>query len=191
MISNRKRPNHIHISKDNPYYRMSYKGYISEATLNMAKHLDRCLGSDEYIYFIDGNSFNSGIDNLQLVSHKEFTKLNQINRLDRRIEQLNELGRCTEHLTSHKKVLESQLKEIRHRHTPCNCRSCMRSIDARLASYRIRSKDDFSPSTRDGCSVHTPGSKLRFLHIEPCQDNPSGYKILGVFPYPQSKSDNG
>lgn len=126
MISNRKRPNHIRISKDSPYYRMSYKGYISEARLNMAKHLDRCLGSDEYIYFIDGDSFNSDIGNLQLVSHKEFTKLNQINRFGRRIEQL----------TSYKEVLESQLKEIQHRHTPCSCPKCKRSIDIRLASYR-------------------------------------------------------
>jgi len=33
--------------------------------------------------------------------------------------------------------------------------------------------------------------KLRFLHMEPCQDSPSGYKVLGTFPYPQSKLDNG
>lgn len=127
MISNRKRPNHVYISKTHPFYRMTYNGYVSEARLNMAEHLGRCLGGDEYIYFKDGNSFNEGVDNLELVSHKEFTKMNQIRRVSNQIEQLTEI----------KRVMELQLSEITFNHTPCNCNTCTRSLESRQASYKL------------------------------------------------------
>jgi len=122
-----QRPCHIKIGKDHPYYRMSYKGYISRARLNMAEHLGRCIGSDEYIYYKDGNPFNEDISNLELVHHKELTKLNQINRIDYRVQQL----------LAEKSILESQLKEIRFNHTPCNCSKCRRSMDVRQREYNL------------------------------------------------------
>lgn len=125
MISTRKRPQHIRISKDSPYYYMSYKGYISPARLAMAVHLGRHLGSDEYIYFKDGNEFNSVVWNLRLVSHKELTKLNEIRRTTLTID--NMLSRLA--------TLQAQLAEIQFNHTPCNCPKCMRSKESRQAEY--------------------------------------------------------
>lgn len=127
MISNRKRPTLIRIRRNSPYYPMSYNGYISPARLAMAKHLDRCLGSDEYIYFKDGDSFSTSVDNMLLVSHKELNKLSEIRRLSKQIERL----------TTSKQTLEEQLDDIRFRHTPCDCPKCMRSREARQASYSI------------------------------------------------------
>ena len=141
VISRRKRPIHIRIQKDNPYYRMSYKGYISRARLNMAEHIGRCLGSDEYIYFLDGNSFNEEISNLQLVSHKELNKLNSIRRIENKI--LNTYNISEDRVNRwrvEKEVLESQLEKIRFDHAPCRCSNCMRSIDARQAEYKISSR---------------------------------------------------
>lgn len=127
MISNRKRPQLIRIQKDSPYYRMSYRGYISEARLNMAKRLNRCIGSDEYIYFIDGDSFNANISNLQLVSHKELTKLSEIRRITVTMDKMaSRLG-----------TLQYQLTEIRYWHTSCDCPKCKRSIDSRQAEYKL------------------------------------------------------
>ena len=127
MISDRKRPQHIRISKDSPYYPMSYKGYIPPARLAMAQHLDRCLGSDEYIHFLDNNPFNSVLDNLKLVSHKELTKLNEIRRIIATMDKLPTIL----------STLQSQLVEIQFNHPPCNCSKCMRSREARQAGYKL------------------------------------------------------
>ena len=134
MISNRKRPQHIRISKGSLYYSMSYKGYISPARLAKAEHLGRCLGSDEYIYFIDGNSFNSDNGNLQLVSHKELTKLNQIRRI---VNSMNRMNTKLITLQDELVVLQDKLADIQFRKTPCNCPRCARSREARQASYRL------------------------------------------------------
>lgn len=120
-------PNNIKIQEDNPYYPMSYKGYISPPRYAMAQHLGRCLGSDEFIYHIDGNPMNSDIDNLKLVSHKELTKLMQI---DRTVSIINKLS-------SKLSTLRSQLADIQFKHTPCDCPKCTRSREARQAEYRL------------------------------------------------------
>jgi len=127
MISNRKRPTNIRISKDSPYYSMSYNGYISPHRLAMAQHLDRCLGSDEYIYFNDGNPFNSDIGNLQLVSHKVLTRLQQIRGI------VDAMDRMSTRLAT----LRGELAEIQFRNTPCDCPKCTRSREARQAGYRL------------------------------------------------------
>ena len=127
MISTRKRPIHIRIPKDSPYYRMSYKGYISPARLTMAGHLDRCIGSDEWIYYIDGNEFNCDISNIQLVPHKELTKLTEIHRIIIRMDEM----------AARLSTLRSQLAMIRFNHTPCNCPKCIRSIESRQAEYNL------------------------------------------------------
>ena len=127
MISNRKRPSHIKIKEDSPYYKMSYKGYISRARLNMATHLNRCIGSDEYLYFEDGNCFNEEISNLRLVSHKELNVLNGIRRITSHISVLSEKL----------KYYSSELERVRFNKTPCNCRKCRLSLDARQATYRV------------------------------------------------------
>jgi hypothetical protein len=127
MIESSRSPNHIRIGKSSPYYPMSYNGYISPARLAMAQHLGRCLGSDEWIYYIDGNSFNSDISNLQLVSHKELNKLNEIRRTVRMLDKLS----------ARLATLQSDLAEIRFNHTPCDCPRCTRSREARQAEYRL------------------------------------------------------
>jgi hypothetical protein len=134
MIGSRKRPNNVRVSKDSPFYPMSYNGYTSPARLAMAKHLDRCLGSDEYIYFNDGDCFNSDINNLQLVSHKELTKLNQIRGVLRSIDRMNtRIATLQEELIT----LQSNLSEIRFLNTPCDCPKCTRSRESRQAEYRL------------------------------------------------------
>lgn len=137
MISTRKRPVHTHIPKNSPYYRMSYRGYISQARLNMAKHLDRCLGSEEYIYFLDGNSFNEEISNLQLASHKELNALNEIRRIKRRMDKTSSILTKIE-LTTRLTVFSEILDDIRFRKEPCKCSCCQRSIDTRQAEYKLR-----------------------------------------------------
>jgi len=127
MITNRKRPCNVRISKDSPYYPMSYNGYISPARLAMAKHLNRCLGSDEYIYNIDGDPFNTDISNLRLVSHKELTKLNEIRRVTSQIERL----------ISRLSTLETELADIQFHNIPCNCPKCTKSREARQAGYHL------------------------------------------------------
>jgi len=123
-----KRPCSIKVKPDNPYYPMTYNnGYISPARLAMAEHLGRCLGSDEYIYYIDGNPFNYNISNLQLVSHKELTTLSEIRRVVNRLD----------HLSSRLATLRSNLASIRFNHTPCDCPKCTRSREARQAEYRL------------------------------------------------------
>lgn len=120
-------PNNIRIKEDDPYYSMSYKGYISPARYTMAQNINRCLGSDEYIYFLDGNPFNYDISNMQLVSHKELTQLNQIRRITRQIDNLKI------QLDNHYRILS----DIRFNHTPCDCPRCIRSREARQAAYRL------------------------------------------------------
>jgi len=126
-LSSKKHSNHIRIPKDSPYYSMSYRGYISKTRLAMAQHLGRCLGSDEYVYIIDGNEDNDSIDNLQLASHKELIKLNQLRSIDNAIDRL----------TSKRKAVESQLADIRFKNTPCNCPKCRRSLEARQRDYKL------------------------------------------------------
>ncbi len=122
-----KRPCHIRVQKDSPFYGMSYKGYINPARYAMAQHLDRCLGSDEYIYYIDGNPFNYDISNLQLVSHKELNALHEVRRITRHIATLS----------SRLEFFQKQLVEIRFNHPPCTCSKCTRSREARQADYRL------------------------------------------------------
>ena len=127
MITNRKRPHHVRVSKDSPYYKMSYNGYVSRARLAMAEFLDRCIGSDEYIYYEDGDCFNERISNLRLVSHKELNCLNKIRSIERTILKLD--GLLQKYLSS--------LEDIRFNHTPCNCSRCKSSHESRQASYRM------------------------------------------------------
>lgn len=139
-ISDRKRPIHVRIHKDSPYYRMSYRGYILSARLKMAEHLQRCLGSDEYIYFKDDNPFNTDDSNMELVSHKELNKLIKIGKLTRRIANLTDhqvLLELRDNLIIQKAILSKQLDDIRFNHTVCNCSQCRRSIDTRQAGYRL------------------------------------------------------
>ena len=126
-VSTRKRPIHMRINKKNPYYSMSYNGYISSARLRMAQCQSRCLGSDEYIYFKDGDEFNDDINNLLLVSHKELNKLNEIRRVSKQLDRL----------ISYREALKGQLKIIQFSGTPCSCPKCMYSREARQASYNL------------------------------------------------------
>lgn len=123
----RKRPIMVRIPKNNPYYGMTYRGYIYPARLSMAQHLDRCLGSDEFIYYIDGNSLNSDDSNLQLVSHKELNKMQKIRRMVGTMDKL----------ASQLVVLRGELAYIRNNHIPCSCPKCMRSRQARQAEYKL------------------------------------------------------
>ena len=123
-----KRPCHLKIKPDDPYYPMSYKGgYISPARYAMAKHLDRCLGSDEMIFYLDGNPMNTDISNLKLVGHKELNLLNDERRISSAMDRMG----------AKLALVVSQLANEQFMPTPCSCPKCSRSREARQAGYRL------------------------------------------------------
>ena len=145
-IDKQQRPDNIRIQPDDPYYRMSWRGYISPARYAMAKHLNRCLGSEERVFMIDGNPFHIEVENMLLVSHKELTKLIRIGKVSRRIAWFTELSthatltarqvRILAKLQSDHAVLMGMLDAIKFNRTYCRCSQCSRSIDARQHEYR-------------------------------------------------------
>lgn len=57
----------ILIKKDSPFYKMTNTmGYAMEHRIVMAKHLNRCLESNETVHHINGNITDNRIENLQL-----------------------------------------------------------------------------------------------------------------------------
>lgn len=62
-------------------------------------------------------------------------------------------------------------------------------LDNHCIVERWKAKPTTVLRTRMEGQADAPNTRLRYLHIEPCSDIPSGYKILGVFPYPQTKVD--
>jgi hypothetical protein len=59
----------VSISKSSPYYQMADKdGLVIEHRLVMAKHLGRCLQSNELVHHKDGNKLNNDIGNLEITS---------------------------------------------------------------------------------------------------------------------------
>jgi len=126
-VAGKHSPDKIRLPKDHPYYRMTSRGYVYKARLNMAEHLGRCIGSDEYIYYKDGNCFNEEISNLRLCSHKELNCLNYIRQIEMRIERL----------TSYREALLHRLGDIQLNNPPCRCNRCRQSLDARQARYRM------------------------------------------------------
>lgn len=71
----------VRINRDHPYYRTSNKGNISEPRLVMAIHLGRNLTRDDIVYLKDGNTSNTGIDNLILLTRREFATIRDWKRL--------------------------------------------------------------------------------------------------------------
>lgn len=76
-----KRSRIIRIDKDHPYYRTSNKGSISEPRLIMATHLNRNLTRDEFVYHKDDDCNNNSIDNLVILSPREFATIRDWKRL--------------------------------------------------------------------------------------------------------------
>jgi len=78
----------IWISPTNPFAKMRGKrGRILVHRLNMAKHLNRCLKTEEIVHHIDHNKTNNNISNLKLIEsggpHLSITILeNKIKRLE-------------------------------------------------------------------------------------------------------------
>jgi len=71
----------VRIPRDHPYYRTSNKGNISEPRLIMATHLGRNLTRDEFVYHKDDDCNNNSIDNLVVLSPKEFATIRDWKRL--------------------------------------------------------------------------------------------------------------
>ena len=71
----------IRIGKDHPYYRTSNKGNISEHRLIMAEHLGRNLTKDNIVCHKDDDSSNNEINNLIVLTRREFATIRDWKRL--------------------------------------------------------------------------------------------------------------
>ena len=65
----------VHISKDHQFYRSSNKGNILESRLVMANHLGRNLTKADIVYHKNDTPNDNRIENLILLSVKEFTAI--------------------------------------------------------------------------------------------------------------------
>ena len=77
----------ININRDHPYYRTSNKGNISLPRLIMAEHLGRNLTKDDIVYHKDLNNNNNSIDNLLVLTRREFSSLRDMKRLEHLVER--------------------------------------------------------------------------------------------------------
>ena len=78
----KKRSRVVRIGKDHPYYRTSNKGNISEPRLIMAEHLGRNLTRDDIVYLKDGNVDNKEINNLVVLTKREYHNIQSCVRLE-------------------------------------------------------------------------------------------------------------
>ena len=79
----------VRLGKDHPYYRTSNKGNISEPRLIMATHLGRNLTRDDIVYLKDGDTTNTSIDNLIVLTRREFATIRDWKRLKKMRERIN------------------------------------------------------------------------------------------------------
>ena len=77
------------IPKDHPYYRTSNKGNIAVSRLIVAEHLKRNLTKDDIVLFKNGDKSDERIDNLILLSIKEFSDIKTYKVLVSQLERLN------------------------------------------------------------------------------------------------------
>lgn len=75
----------VRISRDHPFYRTSNKGNISEPRLIMANHLGRNLTKDDIVYLKDGDKSNTSIDNLVVLTRREFATIRDLERLKKAV----------------------------------------------------------------------------------------------------------
>ena len=86
-----KRGSIVRLAKDHPYYHTSNKGNVSEARLTMAIHLGRNLTNDDIVYFKDEDTTNVEVNNLIILTRREFWALQQLRKLKKQIERINSL----------------------------------------------------------------------------------------------------
>lgn len=73
----------VRIDRDHPYYRTSNKGSISEPRLIMAEHLGRNLTKDDIVYLKDGDHSNNSVDNMIVLTKREYHNIQSCARLER------------------------------------------------------------------------------------------------------------
>ena len=79
----------VSIHKDHLYYRTSNKGNIAISRLLMAEHLKRNLTKDDIVMFRNGNTTDERLDNLILLSIREFATIQIYKRLVSQLERIN------------------------------------------------------------------------------------------------------
>ncbi len=78
----------VRISKDHPFYQTSNKGNISEPRLAMANHLGINLTKDDIVYHKDDDNSNNSIDNLIVLTRREFSTIRDWKRLKSRMARM-------------------------------------------------------------------------------------------------------
>ena len=71
----------VRIGKDDPFYRTSNKGNISEPRLVMANHLGRNLTKDDIVYRKNDNYNDNRVENFIVLTRKEFATIRDLKRL--------------------------------------------------------------------------------------------------------------
>ena len=79
----------LRINKDHPYYRTSNNGSISLPRLVVAERLGRNLTKDDIVYHKDENKDNNDIDNLVVLTKREYHNIQTYARLKRNAERLD------------------------------------------------------------------------------------------------------
>lgn len=117
----------VRVYRDHPYYRTSNKGSISEPRLIMATHLGRNLTKDDIVYLKDGNLNNNSVDNMIVLTKREYHNIQSCARLERARDRItSKIAVYKQHITDCGIDPDTLTREI----SSDRCREVDRDIEA-------------------------------------------------------------